>query len=234
MKPNNRLRNLASFVFGLCLWTLATPGLFAQDHTAVVAQAKADLIAAHQDLTGPCGAFLITNLAAFRLASEGYGILEKSGGNNCHGYSVDVVVLRDGRIWDVLANSGGDEDGQGQPIPNTGNVPVWQPGTAVDGNRWRAPLDPSIDPPPAPEPDPTPEPGVDLVPLLQRLDSLESHVGNLQQDVDGLHAYSARLQDLLDRALTKLNALEAKPLPTCRASANLGFARIPVSCTVVP
>jgi hypothetical protein len=51
----------------------------AQDRTADVAQAKADLQRAGVELTGACGAAKLTNLVAWRLRPQ-YGLLGKLGG----------------------------------------------------------------------------------------------------------------------------------------------------------
>ena len=100
------------------------------DRTGVVALAKADLLAKGLDLNSACGAAEITNLAAWRMRTDGAGILDKPGGNNCRGYAVDIIVYQDGQIYDVLVNA------------ETENRPAWQAGTPVDPGRWRPPVFP--------------------------------------------------------------------------------------------
>lgn len=89
------------------------------DQTAVVAQAKADLIAALVDLTGPCGSFQIIKLAVWRLkdtpGQEDISLIAK-GGTNCDGYSIDAIMYSDGTVWDLLINS---DDGT-NATPNWG------------------------------------------------------------------------------------------------------------------
>jgi hypothetical protein len=108
-----------------------------------VAQAKADLIAGGIDITtctsgGPCcGPWQITNLAAFRLGGN-YGLLSKDGGQNCNGFSTDIIAVKPSNggttmpIFDVLVGSDG---------PAT---PAWQFNSYVSTDRWRAPQTPPI------------------------------------------------------------------------------------------
>jgi hypothetical protein len=108
------------------------------DYVGVVAKAKSDLEAAGKDLSGPCGAFEITNLTVWRLQNvynqQNAGILEKHSGNNCRGYSVDVVVFKNGEWYDCLINA------------ETENTPAWQsnPEPIDDISRWSDPEDPDI------------------------------------------------------------------------------------------
>lgn len=99
------------------------------DRSAVVAQAKADLEAAGHDLSGPCGAFAIVKLAAFRMGG-GAGLLDKPAGNNCEGYATDIIVYPDGKHYDVLVG-GGETNG-----------PSWQDAGTVDPSRYRPAVDP--------------------------------------------------------------------------------------------
>jgi hypothetical protein len=98
----------------------------------LVAAIKRDLEARGADLSGPCGAFAITQRVVWALRGQGAGLLDKPGGNNCRGFAVDIVVYRDGRIVDCLIGSG------------ESNTPSWQTGNdPVDPARWRAPIDPA-------------------------------------------------------------------------------------------
>lgn len=205
---------------------------FAQDpRLAQVERAKADLIAAHQDLTGPCGAFLITNLAATYIGSPA-GILSKPSGNNCQEFAVDIIAYPDGHIFDILANAGGDES-NGVPIPGTGNVPMWMSLTSVDASRYRKPVETGMDPTPT-DPIPNdPNPAIDA--LSQRVNQVELNAAQTRTDITGLAEYIARLETLLSAAIDRVLVLEGKKVPTsCNAALNLGAARIPVSCKLVP
>lgn len=125
----------------------------------VVARIKSELEARNVSLVGPCGAFQIVKRVAWELRGEGAGLLAKPGGNNCEGFAVDIICYPDGRIFDILANGGGDEDAAGNPIPGTGNRPTWNPpsdGLNVDPSRYRRAIDPGDTPLPGPTPDPIP------------------------------------------------------------------------------
>lgn len=133
--------------------------------THVVADVKADLERRGVDLSGPCGAFQITRRVAWRLRADGAGLLSKPSGNNCEGFSVDIVVYPDGRHYDVLVDGGGKNEPTFHLITDP---------ERVDPARWRAPIDPDDAPLPAPEPVPAPiPPPVDLGPVLDRLRALE-------------------------------------------------------------
>jgi hypothetical protein len=99
------------------------------DRSAVVAQAKEDLEAAGHDLSGPCGAFSIVKLAAWRIGG-GAGLLDKPAGNNCEGYATDIIVYPDGRHYDVLVDGGGK------------NGAAWGDAGMIDPSRYRPAVDP--------------------------------------------------------------------------------------------
>ncbi len=109
----------------------------------IVAAVKNDLIARHVNLEGGCGAFEITKRVAWVLRAQGVGLMEKSGGNNCQGYSTDWLVFLDFSGRDILTDSGGENGPAWSPEPND------PPGTYA--GRWRAPFDPGdvvVVPPP--------------------------------------------------------------------------------------
>ncbi len=107
------------------------------DQTAVVAQAKADLITAAIDLSGVCGSFQIVKLVAWRLktvaGNEDIGLIAK-GGTNCDGYSVDAIMYSDGTVWDMLVNS---DDG-------TNADPTWNYAGTRPLSDSRPPIPPAI------------------------------------------------------------------------------------------
>jgi hypothetical protein len=101
------------------------------DQSNIISQVKNDLISRGIDLSGPCGAFEITKRAAWILRSSGAGLLSKPSGNNCQGFSVDVIVYSDGYAYDILSDSGGN------------NGPTWQPlPILIDLSRYTAAFDP--------------------------------------------------------------------------------------------
>jgi hypothetical protein len=96
-----------------------------------VSYVKSTLLAQGKNLSGPCGAFEITKNVAWGLRGSGYGLLSKPDGNNCQAYAVDIVMLADGRGWDVLGDGGG------------ANTPQWNVAEIEDGiNRYRPAIQP--------------------------------------------------------------------------------------------
>lgn len=122
---------------------------------AVVEQAKKDLLAAGVDLSGPCGAFAITNLTATRLK---LGVVDKPAGNNCRGRATDVVMAKDGKAWDMLIDGGGKND------------PAWNPIDPLEPSRYRDP-EPVTLPTPQPPP-PTGKPLADWLAMGATIDRL--------------------------------------------------------------
>lgn len=104
------------------------------NNSGTVIQAKADLIAAGIDISGPCGAFQIVKLVAWRLTSAepAIGLVTKDGGNNCDGYSTDNVMYNDGSVFDILGDGGG------------ANSPQWNANGTLPSTRWSPPIAPAI------------------------------------------------------------------------------------------
>lgn len=102
------------------------------ESSAYVGQIKQALIDAGTDLSGPCGAFEVVKQVAWGLQFQRHcGLLSKPDGNNCQGYSTDVVCYPDGSLADILGDAGGE------------NVPQWSyPSDMVDPARWRPPIEP--------------------------------------------------------------------------------------------
>jgi hypothetical protein len=100
------------------------------NYASLVAQAKADLITAGVSLVGPCGGFEIVKRAVQYIAASdpAVGLLDKPTGNNCGGYSVDIICFNDGVIYDVLFDSGG------------ANTPQWNFAGVVPTSRYRPPI----------------------------------------------------------------------------------------------
>ena len=109
------------------------PGPTPEMSVTYVQAVKAQLEAQGVNLVGPCGAFAITKRVAWGLRGAGIGLLDKSGGNQCDGYSVDGLVLAGGGgdLVDILSDAG-----------NT-NTPSWYVREQeVDPSRWRPPVQP--------------------------------------------------------------------------------------------
>jgi hypothetical protein len=144
-----------AFTASIVIFALALPAA-AQDRTADVAQAKADLERAGVPLTKQCGAARIANLVAWRLRPQ-YGLLGKNGGNRAvlradgscengggpgdttqeRGVATDYLIDVTTKFgFDLLGDSGTD------------NTPHWQgPETAfIDRNNkeFTEPIDPAV------------------------------------------------------------------------------------------
>lgn len=157
------------------------------DQTDVVRAVKAALEARGVDLSGPCGAFAITQRVAWQLRGEGAGLLDKPAGNNCGGYSVDAICYPDGRLVDCLEDAGG------------GNVPMWGANGTVDPGRYRPAVDPGDGGAPGPV-TPAPAPAVvDVAPLVAAIAALEASIATLRAE--------------LDAARQQIGALAARPVP---------------------
>lgn len=215
-------------VFVLVGLLVASP-LFAQSHPDTVAQAKAELLASGADLSGPCGAFKIVNLAAWKLKAEGAGLLDKPSGNNCQGFATDIIAYQQGgqtAIFDVLIDGGG------------ANTPTWNRVDPVAFDRWRPPL-PVLGTPP-PDPPPPSNPPVDLSPILSRLDAIEHRLETSEVSVRALIKHKDAQQEQIgllaqfDETLkAQIVELQARPTVTgCEASLRFGVGSIPVSCKV--
>jgi hypothetical protein len=182
-------RLLTSFILITTLIGVAAPAIAAPhaDRSDVVGAAKADLQRIGKDLSGPCGALLIVKVAAWRLRSDGAGLLSKPSGNNCDGFAVDIIAYSDGEIYDVLADSGGE------------NRPSWGSGGNVGADRYRAAVDPGFDTstapsPPTPVPIPTTVLSPDLIAQAVRLalfadfDRLYNQTERIYQDETNQHS----------------------------------------------
>lgn len=104
-----------------------------KEHLDVVTKVFNRLKAENKNYPGPCGGLYITNEVAKELQKQGEldaGILSKPTGNNCIGYSQDIIVYKDGSHYDVLI---GGED--------LCRKPRWGYVGQVDPARWRDPID---------------------------------------------------------------------------------------------
>lgn len=114
---------------------------------ALVEAVKAHLEAIGTNLSGPCGAFAITQRVAWELRSTGAGLLSKPAGNNCDGYATDIICYPNGQLIDILTDGGG------------ANGPSWNTSDVVDPARYRPAFDPGdgvLTAPPPSDPPPVP------------------------------------------------------------------------------
>lgn len=185
---------------------LCASPLYAQQHADVVACTKTALVAAGHDLSGPCGAFDITEHVAWALKAEGAGLLGKTAGNNCKGYATDIIAYPNGTIFDILIDSGAS------------NGPTWNPdGTA---SPYHAAIDPgdgiscaNATPPP---------PTVDLKPIEDQLAAQQQQITVLQNQVAQISSEQSAQRDALNNIdqqqipnlQSQINTLASKPIPT--------------------
>lgn len=214
---------------GLIIWALVA-GLWiayanAQDgNTAAVAKAKADLQAQGVDLSGPCGAFRITNLVAWRFRPS-YGHLIKQGGNRAiirtdgtcvsgdvapgPGYATDYIIDRaTGFGWDVLGDGGGANTPQFAGPENGADI------VARNRANFEEPFEliPGGDPNPPGPPD---APGIPGPPGPQGPKGDRGDKGDPGTPAD------------LTALLARLAVLEGRPIPTSCTARVFGIA---VSC----
>lgn len=104
------------------------------DHYQTVVDVIADLIAHGEDLSGPCGSFLVVNTVVqwLRPSEPEIGIIHKPSGTNCNNYSIDALMYNDGVVVDILINA--------DNAPPTGADPQWGFAGCRDVSDWRDPV----------------------------------------------------------------------------------------------
>jgi hypothetical protein len=115
-----------------------------------VAKAKADLLAAGQNLDGKCGAHKIPAQTAWNMRNngQGWGLVHSTGsGCECNNdiYRADSLMLKDGTTKDILLYA---ESKDGLVYPQVGhdeyNIPAWNETGPQDPANWREPYDPGL------------------------------------------------------------------------------------------
>jgi hypothetical protein len=186
---------MRTMLWMLAMLLLAMP-VAAQEHFDTVVQVRRDLTArgiipagiVNLDNHNPCGVFEITKRVAWLLKDEGAGLLEKTSGNNCQGYSMDFVVYADGRSADIAV--GGVFDGVA-----TDAAPAW--GIEVIPShvgRWRAPFDPGEAPLPNPGTN-LPNPGTPTAPIDVSQLATKEDVLRIEAKLDVHEAREAEFRD---------------------------------------
>jgi len=192
------------------------------DHGDLVATIKAQLDAQHVDLSGPCGAFAITKRVAWALRSEGAGLLDKPGGNQCDGYATDIVMYPDGRLVDILGDGGG------------ANTPGWTvTGEIRPTSQYRPAIDPGdvVDPPAPPDNPPKPPESPDalltiLLNLDRKLDEQGMKLDALGNQIDALKeqsdANTEQIQSQINQVVKNAETSLAALLPLLKGGGTLG------------
>lgn len=156
----------------------------------------------------------LCNAVAWIHRAEGFGLSRKTSGTRgrrhdgqecCH----DVVMLLDGRYWDILTAAGGAS------TPNWSSTPN---GRITDPARgWLAPIAPKDTPVPVPNPPtptpipvPTPAPVCQAVDLSPRLNTLSAQVELLRASVAMMDTRVGVVEARLEGLAGRLEAINAE------------------------
>jgi len=181
---------------------------------ALVAQIKQQLLARGDDLSGPCGAFAITQRVAWALRADGAGLLDKPGGNNCLGFATDYIIFEHGPAFDILGDGGGANNPQWNEDDDATLIP-----------RWRAPVDPGdVVVPPVVPPDPPPDA---LADVLDAVHVLAGQVMGLDLKVDALREQSDANTEKIQQQIAQAVANGEQSLAKALAVLKLGKAGFP-------
>jgi hypothetical protein len=178
---------------------LAVVPAAAQSPESVVVQVavKTSLLgqgATTEERTQHAAQFTRTVACELHRLDAGWGLLEKTSGNNVNGYSVDCVVNRAGEVYDVVRASDAADA-----------APQWLLADHVDPARWRPPLEADcLGSPPPPDP---PPPTVDLTAIVARLDAILARLDLLMAQSQ---AQDAAQTVALKDAIAQLKAEVAK------------------------
>lgn len=158
---------------------------------------------------------LLTRRAGYyaNIVDHSIGILTKTSGNNSQGYSVDIVIHKDGTFWDIATDSGGmAKPVNGGPANGPDLIPRWaQPTAALAG------IDGDVDPPPGPV-DPPPDSELEArvvkledVALLHqsRLNDLQAMVSSQTDQIRSLTARVGKLESIQANPLKVVGKTEA-------------------------
>jgi hypothetical protein len=156
----------------------------------------------------------LCNAVAWIHRAEGFGLSWKTSGTRgrrhdgqecCH----DVVMLSDGRYWDILTAAGGASTPNWSTTPN---------GRITDPARgWLAPIAPQGTPVPVPNPPtptpipvPTPAPVCQAVDLSPRLNTLSAQVELLRASVAMMDTRVGVVEARLEGLAGRLEAINAE------------------------
>jgi len=190
------------------------------DHGDLVATIKPQLVGNGLDLAGPCGAFAITKRVAWALRSEGAGLLDKPGGNQCEGYATDIVMYPDGRLVDILGDGGGANSPMwnetGEIRPTSQYRPAINPGDVVG---------PPVDPP-GPKPPDSPDAFMTILLNLDlKFDQLAMKVDALGEQLDALkdqsNANTEKIQTQINQVVKNGEQSLAALLPLLKGGGGL-------------
>lgn len=168
------MRTLIFVVVALCL----SAPVSAQSPVQIVTEERAKYTTSQMQDAATVVSFLRGVAARLNAAGfDGYpfGILVKTGGHNCGGYSCDIICSGNGpgqRQWDVLVDAGG------------ASAPTWR---EVGAGLAVRPCEIVTSSQPVPAPVPTPDP-IDLTAVYARLRALENAVEVLHLETRDIRA----------------------------------------------
>jgi len=169
------------------------------------------------------------NAVAWKHRNEGWGLLRKGSGNSCPlkdtFISCDILVHAPSvQHFDVLI----DSEDAAIPVWNNVGPCVLGPSSGCAMSNFLSPFDPGgVTPIPVPVPVPVPVPGVDLGPLLRRLEVLEEDVKAQRGALDN---FSQTQANLSRRVQTIEDVLIAHRIPVSCSASVFGIG---VSCKLV-
>lgn len=144
---------------------------------------------------------LLTRRAGYYSNSErdaAIGLLEKTSGNNSLGFSVDILLHKDGRFWDIAT----DTNGLAMPVDGEER---YDPALVA---RWAQPTAElaAIDATPGPGPGPGPEPAPDVDAVMVKLDEILAMLDRAQEtQARDTAMIIARLDLNTDRVLDRID-----------------------------
>lgn len=197
---------MRTLVFIVVALFLSAP-VSAQSPDRIVAEERAKYTTAQMQDAATVVAFLrgvAARLNAAGIDGGPFGILVKTGGHNCHGYSCDIICAGNGsgqRQWDVLVDVGG------------ASTPIWQGPLSQIAVR---PCEVGANPEPQPNPPAPPVPGPDP------LEELRARVTVLERQMSGVLLDTADIRAVLAAEVADIRkiiaALPSVELPLYRGS----------------
>lgn len=174
----------------------------------LVRKVKQDLEDAGVDLSGPCGAFEITQRVAWEMRGEGYGLLggKTPAQNGCshegERYAVDWILKADGQGVDILGDAGGANNPQWaeEEADPSFYRPAFEPAEIPE-----TPEEPPVEPPDGSEDDYLTK--EDLEPIYEEIDALKAS----QADANARFVQLVNELNQIHKAIWEaLNAVDAK------------------------
>jgi hypothetical protein len=184
-------------------------------HSELIAEGKIRRRTEQEDVEEDKG--LLTRRAGYYSNTErdaSIGILEKTSGNNSAGYSVDILIAKDGRFWDIAT----DAAGLAQPVDGEERYDPALAAKWAQPTRELAGITAPPQPGPGPIPGPIPTPGRDeilesldeIIAMLQRAEETQARDTAMMIVRDDLN--TERILDRIDEVVTNAEESGKKAL----------------------